>query len=172
MGTRGAFGWRLGGKDYVTYNHFDSYPEGLGFDMLAHVRDAPSLGSLAEAVARLEVKQIKEVENNPSPEDWYWLLREFQGQPDKLLDVGFIVDSYEFPHDSLFCEWAYIVNLDERVLEVYRGFQKDRGKGRYAEAEVDRHGDYHSVSLVTTFPLDDLPNEQEFIQTISEEVRK
>ena len=29
-----------------------------------------------------------------------------------------------FAKDSLFCEWAYVVNLDTEMLEVYRGFQE------------------------------------------------
>lgn len=30
----------------------------------------------------------------------------------------------EFAGDSLFCEWAYVVDMDRRTLEVYRGFNK------------------------------------------------
>jgi len=32
MGTRGLFGFRRG-RYYVVYNHFDSYPSGLGFQL-------------------------------------------------------------------------------------------------------------------------------------------
>lgn len=30
MGTRGAYGFYKDGQNKLTYNHFDSYPEGLG----------------------------------------------------------------------------------------------------------------------------------------------
>lgn len=30
MGTRGALGFIKAGEHKVTYNHYDSYPEGLG----------------------------------------------------------------------------------------------------------------------------------------------
>lgn len=30
----------------------------------------------------------------------------------------------EFINDSLFCEFAYLVNLDDQTLEVYKGFNK------------------------------------------------
>ena len=30
MGTRGLWGFRKDGKDKLTYNHFDSYPDCLG----------------------------------------------------------------------------------------------------------------------------------------------
>lgn len=35
-----------------------------------------------------------------------------------------LIDSYNFIQDSLFCEWAYIIDLDKEVLEVYGGFGK------------------------------------------------
>ncbi|OBT61784.1 hypothetical protein VE03_09085 [Pseudogymnoascus sp. 23342-1-I1] len=33
----------------------------------------------------------------------------------------------EFIHDRLFCEWAYVVDLDAEVLEVFHGVEKERG---------------------------------------------
>lgn len=33
-------------------------------------------------------------------------------------------NSYNFAVDSLFCEWAYVIDLDNLVLEVYKGFNK------------------------------------------------
>lgn len=32
--------------------------------------------------------------------------------------------STEFAGDSLFCEWAYVINLDDMILEVYKGFNE------------------------------------------------
>ena len=34
MGTRGAFGFLVDGETKVTYNHWDSYPSGLGQDLV------------------------------------------------------------------------------------------------------------------------------------------
>ena len=34
MGTRGAYGFHYNGQDYITYNHYDSYPTGLGHAMI------------------------------------------------------------------------------------------------------------------------------------------
>jgi len=47
MGTRGSFGFRIKTKDKLAYNHFDSYPDGLGASvcdfMMTEARTPPSL---------------------------------------------------------------------------------------------------------------------------------
>jgi len=39
MGTRGHFGFRYKKKYYMIYNHFDSYFEGLGKDLLEEIKE-------------------------------------------------------------------------------------------------------------------------------------
>lgn len=46
---------------------------------------------------------------------------EMISESDKLLPLK---NSYNFGFDSLFCEWAYVIDMDNRVLEVYEGFNK------------------------------------------------
>lgn len=87
------------------------------------------------------------------------------------LDAGVMIDSAGFLADSLFCEWAYVINLDDCVLEVYRGFQSEpHSKGRYAAPSGcsvyylparDGCSVYHPVALVASLPLDDLPKKIE-----------
>ena len=38
MGTRGLLGHIIKGKKRATYNHFDSYPSGLGNDLVAFIK--------------------------------------------------------------------------------------------------------------------------------------
>ena len=38
MGTRGLYGFRKNGVDKVTYNHWDSYPDGLGKQILRFIK--------------------------------------------------------------------------------------------------------------------------------------
>ncbi len=151
MGTRGAVGFRLDGKDYVAYNHFDSYPEGLGVEVLRDIKEllkGTGLNSLPALVKRLKVfsenkkptkKDIKALAkytdlsvSNKSTSDWYCLTRNLQGNLRGYLEAGYMPDSREFLADSLFCEWAYIVNLDDNTLEVYKGFNSNpNGAGRF-----------------------------------------
>lgn len=39
MGTRGTWGFVADGDEKLTYNHFDSYPDGLGVDVLDALRE-------------------------------------------------------------------------------------------------------------------------------------
>lgn len=54
MGTRGAIGVRLNGKDFLTYNHWDSNPSGKGVGILHELRGV-DLNSLTQLVAKLVV---------------------------------------------------------------------------------------------------------------------
>lgn len=187
MGTRGAFGYRLGGQDKITYNHFDSYPGGLGDGVVKALRKAVqrspgtkrSLDELIQKVADLRVIDAKaeptesdiaictsagtvdlSVGNDGTGKvNWYQLLRKAQPSEDGIwpaLDVGIMLDAHAFLNDSLFCEWAYIVNLDDMLFEVYRGFQdKPHDRGRYAVVSSTALK-YYPVALVKAFPLTEI----------------
>lgn len=167
MGTRGAWGFRISGQDKVTYCHFDSYPDGLGIAVFSFVKDC-SDDELITIAKRIEL--IKESEK-PTPEqiadckecgsvdlkvggrsldDWYCLLRNSQGEPSfykKGLKV--MINSDYFLVDSLFCEWAYIINCDTKKLECYKGFNKYKsGAGRYAQLQDPGTPEYYGVKLV------------------------
>lgn len=186
MGTRGAFGFRLNGEDKITYNHFDSYPDGLGNSVVdfarTAVQDLPGLKAKVSALrlvdsntpptdADIEACQkagtVDLGVSNQSTSDWYCLLRHAQGELEKYLEVGLMVDNQDFMADSLFCEYAYVINLDDETLEFYRGFNKDGDQpGRYAKLmrdsssaalqrmEMDRV--YFGVVLALTIPLAEL----------------
>jgi hypothetical protein len=178
MSTRGFITFVAEGVEKTTYNHSDSYPGGLGADVLKWLRAATdSLSALREQVVAL---RVVDEESKPTTEDidrlrkyanqrvgtqdlsdWYVLLRETQGNPHAMLDAGVIEDGSDFPADSLFAEWGYVVDLDAQVFEVYRGFQHQRhSKGRFASR--DGHEGYAPVALVKSWPLSELPSDEEF----------
>lgn len=64
--------------------------------------------------------------------EWYSLLHDLQGNLDAYLngDADVMIDADNFmAKDSLFCEWAYVLNIDTMKLEVWRGFQEKKQKG-------------------------------------------
>lgn len=195
MGTRGLIGIYSNQVTKATYNHWDSYPEGLGVSILEETKDAMrdiGIDKLKERVAKIQM--IEDSENEPSKElvkrykkfsnaqvggpvsnvevkTWYQLLRELQGTltPYFKGEVEHMIDSLKFIQDSLFCEWVYIVNLDDGLLEVYNGFiTKPHNQGRYANLEGRKSSDteYYPCRLIKTYPLDNLPSEEKFLEEI------
>lgn len=114
MSTRGAVGFHFGGVDKIAYNHWDSYPSGLGHSVLDYLKDK-TLNELKD-----EFEDINLIsEHNEYGWNGIGFNHEFQ-------------DASDFLRDSLFCEYAYIINLDDKALEFYTGFNRDKeANGRY-----------------------------------------
>lgn len=184
MGTRGFLGFVADERELITYNHWDSYPDGLGAVMLEWISGVASadksLTKLREGVLGLRLVGDSD-ETTPADREqyahwgdahvgggldtWYGLLRGTQGKPEAILSCGVMIDGSEFPYDSLYAEWGYIVDLDARVFEVYEGFQHSpHTQGRFAAgAPRERSvGTYYPCKLVASWPLDKLPNTHEF----------
>jgi hypothetical protein len=180
MGTRGCWGYVIDGEPKLTYNHWDSYPSGLGVEIVAHVqRHTDDLDALRKQVRAL---RLVGKDDKPTPgerdqlaghadlnvstgslDEWYVLLRNLQGDPDGTLAAGYMIDSRDFPTDSLFCEWAYVIDLDAEMLEVYRGFQEEPHVGRFApegfipKSEPWQRTTYWPVKMVAAFALREIP---------------
>jgi len=119
MGTRGLIGFYKKGVTKAMYNHFDSYPSELGVYIKEYIADA-NASKMNGDFDRITL--VNDSDTIPSER------RDFQG----CIEIGQMVDGIDFIKDSLFCEWAYLINLDRGVLEVYRGFQHKPAKNRYA----------------------------------------
>jgi len=185
MSTRGFIGFVIDGTEKIAYNHFDSYPSALGLNVLHWLHIEPQ----AEPdVVRERARALRVIVGNSEPtnEDierlqpfynpnvgghsdrptWYQLLRETQGNPGLMLEAGVIEDASNFPLDSLFAEWGYIVDFDSGVFEVYQGFQQaPHDRGRFAGREsAGRRNSYYAVALIASWPLVELPTDEAFIE--------
>lgn len=87
------------------------------------------------------------------------------------LDDIATTNAYEFASDSLFCEWAYVIDYDKNSFEVYKGLntlgisEEDRFYPLY-----DGENEYYPVKILVSFPLDNLPNDDEFIRQCSQKI--
>lgn len=185
MGTRGFLTFVADGVEKTTYNHRDSYPEALGSNVLEWARKT-DLTEAARAVRDLrvvapnstptaqDIERLRGYANlsvgEQSLDDWYVLLRETQGDPAAILSAGVLIDASEFPADSLFAEWGYVIDVDAQTFEVYRGFQHaPHDKGRFASRPPRESvsGSYYPVALLATFPLAGLPSDEDFMATVA-----
>ena len=161
MSTRGVLGFIIDGEEKIQYVHADSYPDVLGLRVLRWARSTPSgpvgWGLVCDQARDLTVVTIDET---PAPalqeslagyaqyqqpsDDWYVLLHRTQGDPAAILRAGYILDAEEFPNSGS-CEWGYILDLDEGLLEVY-------GRGH---------------TPVCTFALWNLPLDDSFVEVVT-----
>lgn len=192
MGTRGVIGFATEGNLKVSYCHYDSYPSGEGQGVLNFIRQvceknllatleanakalvmvaSDSKPTVAEQNYYLNKEQTADLKvSNRKADDWYCLLRGAQGAAGLALicegALKHMIDSSDFPKDSLFCEWGYILDMDNQVLEVYKGFQKKQHKqGRFADksqkpknwkAEYEGQNFYYPCALVLSIPFKDI----------------
>lgn len=170
MGTRSSIGVHVNGKDKLTYNQYDGYPTGVGKDVFKQVCDliqsegwdkvkkmAVKLRQVQTSrkfTAKQKEKYGKYWEQVSTGEDMYSLLRGLQGELGLMLKEGIMTKHNAFILDSLFCEWAYILNVDNKTFEIYQGFQKEPPTaGRYKDAPADNG--YYACNLIYTIQLSD-----------------
>lgn len=166
MSTRGLVGFVVNETPKLTYNHFDSYPSGLGEDVLKFLKTAlggEGLAGLRERATAL--KALPEDATDAQNEAAY----ETRGNLEALLSLGSFIDSAEFAKNSLFCEWGYVLDLDAEVFEVYRGFQTSRhSKGRFAADEPDDSG-YYPIRPCASYPFAELPEDLSSLESSDDE---
>ena len=78
----------------------------------------------------------------------------YEVQPGKI----YLDNAMSFATDRVFCEWAWVIDLDADKLEVYIGqFNHDGSKGIFKDYD-------DPVRLLTTFDLNDLPTTDGFVE--------
>lgn len=170
MGTRGLWGFRKDSKDKLTYNHFDSYPDCLGHTIIEFLKKhtKKELEDIAKRIVLVDEDKPATAEalvlckkycdtgvSTQQITDWYCLLRGAQGCPEAYADgLRFMIDDADFIRNSLFCEFAYIINLDENVLEYWIGYQKKPDEtNRYGNVKFDG---YYPCKMLKSFNLNDI----------------
>lgn len=175
MSTRGVYGFRINKKDKLTFINFDAHPNVVGLDVANFVAKTPKrlLKKLAQQTSLVSFESLQEKSLAVQKATQNWLADTDGTLNEPLADVvlaslkrgrRYLENSNSFIHKSLYCEWAYVINIDTQEFEIYRGFQMELGDGRYnsvfppcAYKQTGFH-DHTGCKLVYAIPLDALRN--------------
>lgn len=151
MGTSGYMAFVLDGETKAGYVNNDSYPEGLGVDILTWLHEAYSKPETYRAVQALTVvdddsakptaeQQAALVQysdlhvSHQSMEDWYCLLRKCQGDPVKTIESGYIYGDHRVTPYSpgYFGEYTYIIDFDAKEFRA-SGYGDELGRWKFGD---------------------------------------
>ncbi len=201
MGTRGLTAVYFDGAYRIAqYGQWDHYPGGQGRTVLAFcrkLRDPAYLSQFATALAACRFVTKDEIraayarvgvdpacsyltmeQARAFERELPFINRDHGAEVLELVARGtyplLLQDSITFAADSLFCEWAYVVDLEANTLEVFKGFNTEHPlaeSDRFAWLNPIASGEnfayratpYHPVRLAAKWSLDALPTEQAFL---------
>jgi hypothetical protein len=175
------------------YGQWDGYPSGQGVDVLKFLRNKKRIKRLSNKLKIVrfydeEGKDKKFIDgynkrcgngfkenDKRTDEDKKWfetylsrdlstnVLYNIMESKDKEI---LLANQYDFGRESLFCEWAYLIDLDSKTLEVFEGYNKNKkaqDKRFFVEQGLDSEGNYFGVRLVKTYNFDILPTNKQFL---------
>ena len=178
--------YKDGQPKIAQYGQWDGYPTGQGYGVflfLTELMSSPNkLPAFTEKVSELTfhteesylaiLKEYWEKDGDGfclsygSPEKAYWDEHMRHLSRDAGSDILQIVmdskvplvlqNNIDFAGDGLFCEWAYVIDLDSERFEVYMGGSKSPREGRFVNA-ADPTAEYPAVGLVAKFKFNEFP---------------
>lgn len=195
MGTRNLTAVYAGGEYKVAqYGQWDGYPEGAGMTVLGFARSiaAPEARTaFTEKVSKCRWITEKEIaiindkigrgELKNWPKVYPELSRDTGADILRLVNENqgclALQDSIDFAADSLFCEYAWVIDLDAGTFEGYEGWNRDKPlteEDRFfflnEKAVKDHRGEqYYPVKLVAKWSLDALPTDEDFLAAFKTE---
>ena len=183
MGTRNLTIVQLDGEYKVAqYGQWDGYPECGGLEALTFARklaDA-AVRSRFEANVRkcryLTESEIDEINHRIQTGEitnWPKVYPELSRDTGRrILDMIYdredgmrLNNEIEFAADSLFCEWAWLIDLDANRFEAYKGFNKEplREDDRFAFLNGKDEQGYYPIRIVADWDLNGLPDDKTFL---------
>lgn len=191
MGTRNVIAVMIDGEYKVAqYSQWDGYPSGQGLTALRFLRSA-DLDKLADAVRHCSwiteeereeawiqcgaergamtvsfdiSGKFRDVFPELSRDTGARILRLICDHPTGLKLANYI----DFVYDAVFCEYVWVVDLDKRTFEGYKGFNQspiEEESARFQkEPYVSRSGKtFYPPALMKSYNLDNLPTEEQFL---------
>lgn len=189
MGTRNLTMVISEGKTRVAqYGQWDGYPEGQGKTILGFLKKSDL------DLFRKRLKKVSFLSRKAISKKWQECMVKVKDQwdegmtadlfrdkyPELSRDTGSevlqliytgkankLIDNSDFIYDSLWCEWAYVIDLDKKVLEVYSSYCQNplTENDRFYNRKNKRKNRF-PVRMIKSYSLKKLPNQKEFIKDL------
>jgi hypothetical protein len=199
MGTRNLICVFYRGRFVIAqYSQWDGYPEGQGMTILNFLLNSQNIERLKQGLQYIVILDDEDLEQYQQPgmggpahtnckccgkgdadvppfppslsRDTGAKILEMvaQATPETRVPISL---NLEFANDDGFCEWAYVVDLDNEAFEVFSG-GAPKGKAR-SERFANVGGEKETVPmLVKSFPFTELPTTQdEFVNILNGIIR-
>lgn len=195
MGTRGLTMVVSKGKTRVAqYGQWDHYPSGQGKTALEFLHNV-DFKQFAKKLYRCQFikrKKQKEIDefllsigckdgwmtgeqSDLYKEKFPYLSRDNGANVLNLINESsdkeiWLYDQTDFAGDSLFCEYAYVIDLDKRTFEIYKGFNQSEvnESERFAFLGGKNKNGYTPVTHMKTYSLDDLPTVDDYLEEMKQ----
>lgn len=194
MGTRNLTAVMAEGEYKIAqYGQWDGHPSGVGITILGFLSEAGNIDKLRAALSKVRFIDLKGRDkdfvesynanapkllgdpDNRTPEQKHWfstyssrdIAGEILGAVSSSSDNEILLrNNIGFAGNSLFCEYAYIIDLDAEIFEVYEGFNQEKViEGRFISSSEDaeKSEGYEPVKLIKSYKLSELPSEAAFL---------
>lgn len=198
MGTRGLTAVMFDGQYRIAqYGQWDHYPGGQGLTALEFcrkwltdpVKSSQFVSNMLACrwVTDEDINKGKEAAGLSASSDGWMTDKQAEkfnkvvplltrdhgaGVLEKIAEEGggVLRNEIDFAGDSLFCEYAYVIDMDKGTFEVYKGFNdKPVAKTeRFANSPHKEGKKYYPVKLWKQWKLDDLPSKSAFLEAFKE----
>lgn len=188
MGTRNLTAVMKNGEYKIAqYGQWDGYPEGQGMTALNFARKLND-GNFrkqfeekllaASWITQEDIDSINAKIKSGEIKDWTKVYPELSR--DTCADILELVakapagiklnNNIEFAADGLFCEFAWIIDLDKNSFEGYVGFGKKPlvESDRFFFLRDKEENGYSGVKLVAEWDLSSLPTDDDFVAAFKE----
>jgi hypothetical protein len=192
MGTRNSVIVIVDNEPKIAkYCQWDGYPSGRGKELLAvlhkHKDNFQLMKEKVRGVVSLTSDEVKQRWESVGADDSGFvsldIADEFKksnahlsrdmggGEVLDLVMEGKINETFlttDFVGDSLFCEWAYVVDLDKNTFEIYKGFNDHTPlteQDRFFD-KTEEGSEYYPVKLIKEYSLNELPEWPTFINDL------
>lgn len=187
MGTRNLTVVVSEGQTRVAqYGQFDGYIEGQGVTCLEFLRDKMNStfkekllqcswitdeeydNYMVECGAKADAEWVSIEVSDRFKERYFHLHRDCASNVLELIQnssTGLqLQDAVNFAADPVFCEWAYVIDLDKNTFEVYTSNDEELTKNdRFYYLTKDSENGNDAVKMVKSYSLYDLPTNEQFV---------